>query len=360
MGKQVLDLDYRWRARVHWRTIFLIWVLSALVTAPAAQWAGFSQTNTLDPLLLVFVQVFIHQGPWVLALPAFVKLSRRFPLGLGHTPRNLVALFLVGALVTPLLTAVGVVPASLVGMVAVGGAASFDWGRQGLAIYITSLFALPTYVALVGIGQTIAFFERYQQRERLLARTREAALRAQIAPHFLFNTLNAVSALGYLDPARADRALVQLGALLRETLDGPPYVSFADEVAMVADYVELHRLLLDDRLGFELNVAPDAWGARIPAMLLQPLIENAIVHGIARLPGGGVISLRVEGDGRMLRLALVNDAPVTEAKSGLGIGLRNVRERLAATYGDAARLEFRQEGASATAIILLPLESATA
>lgn len=350
----------RWRARNHWRKIVAMWLLVALVMTPAARLTSAYQGQAPDPLLLVFARMLANEAPWALAMPAFVALSRLFPVGLGSTARSLVMLFLAGVIATPLLTTIGVVGARLVGAAAGAPVADLAPATLGPAIFVTTLFALPTYVALVGIGQTIAYFERYRQRERLLSRTRAAALRAQIAPHFLFNALNAIAALGYRDPARADRAMVQLAGLLRETLDRPAHVAVSEEVAMVADYVELHRLLLDDRLGFECDVAPGLWGARLPAMLLQPLVENAIVHGLSRLPEGGVVSLNVAEDAGMLRLEVVNDAPAGGADRGHGIGLRNIRERLSAAYGEEARLEFRREASSACAIVRLPLDPVTA
>ena len=170
--------------------------------------------------------------------------------------------------------------------------------------------------------------------------------------------MNAISALGYKDPAGADRAIVELARLLRQTLDRPAEVSIADEVAMVADYVELHRLLLGERLDFELKVGPEAWQARLPAMLIQPLIENAIIHGLSPLPEGGTLSLMVGAEGSALVIEVINDAPADARSSPGGLGLANVRQRLAATYGDRAALEFERGRASARAMVKMPFETA--
>lgn len=347
----------RWSARRHWRQIAMVWVLVAAAATPAVRLTEQFQGYSPDPIAAVFVQMLSSGVPWVLALPGFVWLSRRLPLGLGNTARNLAVLLLAGAVLTPVLTAGGVLAARSVRMATSGIPLSEAFGTLGTAIFVTTLFALPTYVAMVGVGQTIAYFERYQQRERLLSRTRAAALRAQIAPHFLFNTLNAISALGYRNPVQADRAMVQLSSLLRDVLNRPSMVPLSEEIAMVADYVDLHRLLLDDRLTFDLDVSPDAWRARVPAMLLQPLVENAIVHGLSRLSEGGSLALSVRREGGALQVDIRNDAPLSGGDPGCGIGLQNVRDRLAAAYGEKAGLEFQHLSASARATVCLPFET---
>lgn len=338
------------------KQIAAMWLLAAVVAAPASHMIDSPGDHSPGMLALALLQSLAHYAPWALSTPFFVRLSRAFPIGVGRTTRSLGVFAAAGLALTPLFTAVGVVLARVMMLPLSGADASELFGNLGSPILITALFALPTYVALAAIGQTIAYLERYRQRERLLSETRAAALRAQIAPHFLFNALNAISALGYRDPAKADQAMVQLAGLLRETLDRPARVAVRDEVAMIADYVALHRLLLDDRVMFELQVAPTAWDAQIPAMLLQPLVENAFVHGLARLPDGGTLSLSIAHDARTLRVSVTNDAPAAPTEQRDGIGLGNIRQRLAATYGDRAGLQFERTPGVVLARVHLPLE----
>ena len=342
------------------RHIVIAWLLAAAVSTPASFMISAPAAFSVGGLLLVFAQMLAHFAPWALSTPLFVRLSRAWPIGVGRVVLTLLV-FGAGALVlTPLLSGVGVLAGRVVVGLARGGLGPEAFAAVGPAVAITTFFALPTYAALVGVGQTVAFLERYRQRERLLSQAQVQALRAQIAPHFLFNALNAIAALGYRDPGRADQALVRLSELLRETLARPEHVSVREEVSMVADYVELHRILLEERLVFDLEVQASAWDARVPAMILQPLIENAVVHGVSRLPEGGAITLAVSEDGGVLTLAVVNDAPAEPGPPGKGLGLENVRGRLAVTYGDRAALAFERSAGSARAVVTLPLESAAA
>jgi two-component system sensor histidine kinase AlgZ len=335
-----------------------MWVLAAVVMGPASHILESSHDFSSSALVVSFLQSLAHNMPWALSAPLFVRLSNAFPIGVGRTVRSIGVFAIAGIVLTPLFTSIAVILARLIAMLVHGTAPLSVLDNIGPPILVTTLFALPKYVALVAIGQTFAYLDRYRQRERLLSETRAEALRAQIAPHFLFNALNSISALGYRDPAKADRAMVGLAGLLRATLDCPAQVAVRDEVAMIADYIALHRLLLENRLAFELDVAPTAWDARMPAMLLQPLIENAIVHGLSRLPEGGMLSLSITHDKRTLRVAIANDAPAAAALAREGIGIGNIRQRLAANYGDRAGLQLERTSGAVRATVHLPLELA--
>lgn len=340
----------------HWRTILAIWLLAAAAWTPAALLSG--QVTDRSPLAIAgaFALMVAHFAPWALATPLFLALGQRFPIGLGRTARNILLFALLGLVLIPLFTVISVTLSRITMIAFFDFAAGRAFANFGAAILITSLFAVPTYAAVVGIGQIVAYLERYRARERLLSRARAETLRAQIAPHFLFNALNAVSALGYRDPALADRALVRLAGLLRQTLERPDWTTVRDEVALIADYVELHRLLLGDRLEFSLDIAPGAWEARLPSMLLQPLVENALVHGVSRLAEGGAIRLVATRAGDRLDIEIANDAPAASATPGTGLGLANVRRRLATTYGERAGLDFVRTERDARAVVTLPFE----
>lgn len=338
--------------------IAIAWVVVAAASTPATLMISPGAGVTLAGAFEVFAQMLAHYAPWALATPLFVALGRAWPVGVGRTLLTLLVLVGGALVMTPLLTVLGVLLGRIVVGLLRGALAADAFASIWSAVAITTFFALPTYAALVGVGQTVAFLERYRQRERLLAQAQVEALRAQIAPHFLFNALNAIAALGYRDPVQADQALVRLSGLLRETLARPERVTVRDEVSMTADYIELHRVLLEDRLTFDLAVEPSAWDAAVPAMIIQPLIENAVVHGVGRLSEGGVIALSVRvGDGG-LTLEVVNDAPAEPGPAGKGLGLENVRRRLAVAYGDAARLDFERAAGSARAAVVLPLDRA--
>jgi two-component system sensor histidine kinase AlgZ len=341
--------------RLGWQRIALVWLLIALAWTPAAALTSGGPLDGPAAVAVAFLANLVHFAPWALAIPGLLALSRLYPIGLGHTARSASLFVLIGLVLIPAFSALSVAAGRLMVVTLRGLPAETALTGLGQPILVTGLFAIPTYVAVVGIAQTIAYLERFRQRERLLSQARAEALRAQIAPHFLFNALNAISALGYSDPARADEAMVRLSGLLRQTLEREQWSTLRDEIALVADYVELHRLLLGDRLSFELSVAPDAWNAPLPSMLLQPLIENGLAHGLSPIPEGGTLALSAAIHGDAVRIEVVNDVdPERASRPGTGIGLANVRERLAASFGEQASLDFAVSDGTAVAILSIP------
>ena len=174
------------------------------------------------------------------------------------------------------------------------------------------------------------------------------ALRMELNPHFLFNTLNAVSGLvRKQEGTAAVEMLARLGNLLRTTLDQElsPVIPVAEEIALLQQYIDIERVRFGDRLDVRVNVTPDASTALIPTLLLQPLVENAIKHGVSARTGDARIDIDVRREGETLRIS------VQDSGSGLsnhgndtvqeGIGLSNSRARLRALYGDNASLELR-------------------
>ena len=164
-------------------------------------------------------------------------------------------------------------------------------------------------------------------------------LRAQINPHFLFNALNNLRALINEDPARAREMLSRLSNTLRHTLQhsAKERVPLADELAVVRDYVALEQLHHEERLRVDWQVDPATAGASVPPMLLQLLVENAIKHGVARMPGGGVVDVRIARQGERLHIAVDNPGQWKPGSSdSTGLGLANLRERLARAGGAGA------------------------
>ena len=169
------------------------------------------------------------------------------------------------------------------------------------------------------------------------------ALQYQLQPHFLFNTLNAISSLVVSRQAeRATDMLARLGDLLRNTLQTPERhtVSLREELEMINEYVEIEKVRFGPRLIVLFDVQPDANGAEVPRFLLQPLVENAIRHGIAQRPKGGSIAIRAGLVDAALRIEVESDQldSSTGAAAGVGVGLRNSTQRLEMLYGSAARL----------------------
>jgi len=195
-----------------------------------------------------------------------------------------------------------------------------------------------------------------RERERLLlaeTAVREArlsALRYQLNPHFLFNSLNAVSTL-VLDgngPA-ANRMLSQIGDLLRATLDREiaPEVTLSEEIELTKQYLAIEQTRLGERLKVEFSIAPESLDSKVPNMLLQPLVENAVRHGIAALVDGGVVRLQSSISDSRLQIVVQNSVAPAEGEakqvdtSGDGIGLRNVAQRLKMLYGDDHKFDLK-------------------
>jgi len=194
----------------------------------------------------------------------------------------------------------------------------------------------------------------------ILAREAELrALRAQIHPHFLFNSLNSISALVSTDPTQAREMCVLLAEFFRRTLavGERPGVTFDEELAVARTYLAIERLRLGTRLCVEERVDEATLGCILPPLLLQPIVENAIRHGIASRSDGGVLRIQACVDGAHLRIDVENpfdpDAP---RRPGVGVGLANVRRRLFAAYGDRARVETERGEDRFRVAISLPAE----
>ncbi|HEY6547964.1 MAG TPA: histidine kinase [Vicinamibacteria bacterium] len=177
---------------------------------------------------------------------------------------------------------------------------------------------------------------------RVLARDAELrALKAQVHPHFLFNSLNSISALTASDPPRAREMCILLSEFFRQSLaqSDRPSVTLDEELQVARTYLAIEGLRLGARLVVQEAVDAAARACRLPPLLLQPLVENAIRHGIATRAEGGVLRLEVRTDGQSLRVLVENPFdPEAPARPGVGLGLSNVRERLRARYGEGAHL----------------------
>lgn len=147
---------------------------------------------------------------------------------------------------------------------------------------------IMVYWAIVAVSQAINYFRKYQERELRLSQAELQALRSQLHPHFLFNTLNAIAELVYSDPVGADRSILRLSELLRFSLasEKAQEVTLKEEIEFLEKYVEIHKTLMRDRLNVRLYIDPETLDAAVPNMILQPLVENAIKHGISPRPEG--------------------------------------------------------------------------
>jgi hypothetical protein len=225
------------------------------------------------------------------------------------------------------------------------------------------------YFAVVGGYYGLAFYRRYREQElaaaQLEARMHEArlqALRMELNPHFLFNALNSVSGLVRRgENEDAVGVLARLGDLLRLTLDRPSVAPLAQELDFLRQYLAIERIRFGDRLTVVEEVDPAVLDVPVPALILQPLVENAVRHGIARIPGPGRIVLRAERvtNGLLLSVRDTGAGFPAGGTSREGIGLSNTRARLAQLYGDRAELRVSGgNGGGAEVTVTLPMSTA--
>lgn len=239
----------------------------------------------------------------------------------------------------------------------------------GCGLYLLSLLAHDVLVAFETVRETSA----REAESRVLARDAELRLlRAQIDPHFLFNSLNSISALTTLDPAQAREMAIDLAQFFRRTLalSERERVPLAEELALCRHFVAIEQRRFGDKLGVrwpeatapgEGHESSDASAnALLPPMILQPLLENAIKHGIRLRDEGGTIEVAAVLRSGWLHLSVANpvaaDAP---RERGQGLGLQNIRQRLAVIYGDQARMHLRQQDGRFEVEIALPHEPPT-
>jgi two-component system LytT family sensor kinase len=205
------------------------------------------------------------------------------------------------------------------------------------------------FTSVIVVAHAVRYYQRSRERERTeaalrvqLSQAQLEALKSQLHPHFLFNTLNSVAALMHWDVAAADEMVTQLSELLRETLrhPGTHEIPLSEEIALIERYLSIVRARFQDRLTVVYDVAPDVRAALVPHFILQPLVENALEHGIALQPGPGLVAISAGRDGDRLRIAVVDDGPGLEPEAtngngnGNGVGLANTRARLAELYGE--------------------------
>ena len=226
----------------------------------------------------------------------------------------------------------------------------FWWPFLG-ATLVRANFDAAVYFIVVVAAHALAFYRRAQDRERHamalaagLNRAKLDALRLQLQPHFLFNTLNAISTLVHRDARAADELIGDLSELLRLSLQTSDHeVPLARELELLNSYLSIEQTRLGDRLRIEREIDPAATDALVPTLALQPLVENAVRHGIEPRLAPGTITLRAQRRGHELLLSVSDDGvglSVDQQRNGRrGIGISNTEARLRALHGDAARLE---------------------
>jgi two-component system LytT family sensor kinase len=352
-GRQAQPLSQGARTnRTSWRWIVAAWTVPALLSgfnsymqdrldghAPDWRWIAF---NSLDWLIYAFLTPFVFLA------------SRRFPIVREHRARR-ISIHIAAALGLCIAWAgLGTVLRRIIFPATPG--TSISTYLQGFAswIFTTLPFGVGVYFALVGIEHALFYFQQSREREmqaaQLTAQLSEArlsALRMQLNPHFLFNSLNAITVLVRdRDMGGASRTLELLSDVLRQVLraDIGNETTLAAELDFLRRYLAIEQVRFSDRLRPRIEIEPAISRALVPAFLLQPLVENAIRHGIASRSDAGIVEITGHREGDQLVLQVRDDgiggaAARDPATAQGGVGLANTRARLATLYGASATLE---------------------
>ena len=364
-----------WPSRLEWMLIVGAWTTVALLTAVnrvlaprgggAVEWSQFPAALGRD---------MFEYGFWIVLTPLVFWLARQIPLESlewPRIPRNVavhlsiavVAAFTVDASDILLRRALFPVPERFA-----------DFNVLHIITRLWFINELIVYFVILAVGFARDYYlqkkQRQKEAERLQERTdtleqqlteaRLEALRMQLNPHFLFNTLHAISSLVGRDPHGVRRMVARLSELLRRVLDeeAPQEIPLAEELDMLEDYLEIQQIRFQDRLDVSVDMPADVQDAHVPYLILQPLAENAIKHGASRVRGTGRIAIEGRRANDRLVLSVCDNGPGFDDGDSFapGIGLRNVEARLDSLYGDdyAMRVAPSDEGSGVVATLDLP------
>jgi two-component system LytT family sensor kinase len=337
--------------------IFGFWTFLAVLTAanrllgrpPAIQ-----PVTTSAPIALAFIESYL----WALLTIPIFWLTSRLGLERGYSAPRLLVLLAVGVVIAVCMDAISfILRVEMFGFPFPGSSRTLGGAVTGSMRRFFFLNDLIIYMAIVAAGIARDYFLRYQirQEEAVLLQARAAQLQAQLAqarlevlrtqlnPHFLFNTLHAVSSLVERDPRGVRRMISRLSELLRYTLDGnnEQEVPLKEELDLLRRYIEIMQVRFQGKLDVQTSIDDDAAEALVPNLILQPLLENAIKHGVSNVAGNGRIELSAQREGTRLVLRVRDNGAgeesgaeeTTPADTPGGVGLRNTRERLSQLYG---------------------------
>jgi two-component system LytT family sensor kinase len=329
--------------------IAIVWLAVGIITATQVV-VGMAALGMRHNWVSLFFTTAAAWLIWVAATPVIMSLSRRYPLVRAGNWRNL---------------PVHLVAALGISVVRIAWSAGLEWAINPLAehprpsyrgMFLTMVY-MQFHTGFIIYGATVAIDNIVDSIQRLARGEAEAvrlagelskaqldALRRQLEPHFLFNTLSAISGLVRENEAAVEM-IAGLSDLLRRVLEdsGRQLVPLAEEVSFLESYIKLQVMRFGDRLKVKVNIPPELYGALVPQLLLQPLVENAIVHGIGKLVEGGEIRVTARESDGMLSIYLYNDGPPLLLAGGdrTGVGLANTRGRLMGLYGAESSIELR-------------------
>lgn len=330
-----------WLSLRFWGISFCFWLAYALLTLSASSFAyNNGASDVWDYVLLQSLAIVLY---WLATPPLFEFVHRLGHAGLRsgqYYSRLCLAVFAAAAISTALFT------------LYYGAYREGFWATamQSVSLAVTWI---AHYAGVTGVALAINQFRIAQTRRQELLAAELRALRSQLQPHFLFNSLQAIAVTIKRDSGAAISMVTLLGDLLRQTLRerNGELVSLQEEQELLQPYLELQRLRFADRLEVEVDIPNEVLGASVPDLILQPLVENALQHGIESMPGKGSVRIRARRSGEFLELEVADDGagPDREAVAD-GIGLGATRARLHALFGDRAELTLLPGGISGAVV----------
>jgi signal transduction histidine kinase len=336
------------------RWIFVVATLLGLFSTLQAY--RLTTLNFKPPDIMATDLLVLNLAYWyvpALLLPSIFRLAYRFRLD-AVSWRTAVGIHTVAAFTFSIVHWLGMMGTRSLLWPNAGKPPDRSWASFGQHILLSNLdWSLMTYTTVVGLAYALWFHRESQASalnaahlETRLMETRLRTLEAELHPHFLFNTLHAISTLIHSKPDAADRMISRLSDLLRLTFDrsGSARISLQEELEFLQKYLEIEQTRFQDRLGVNFDIDPDTLDAEVPRLILQPLVENAIKHGLSPKPGHGLITITAARRNGSLLLEVRDNGVGLNARTRVrlheGVGLSNTRDRLDCLYGSAHRLEF--------------------
>jgi two-component system, LytTR family, sensor kinase len=340
--------------------IFLIFSFKFLLFVPQVYLYNASSPSPL-PWGVVLLKLALGTYSWAALTPLIIWVSRRWPIERQHLTRNLLRHL---CLSFPFAAAQTLVYHGVLALLMRGGFASSAREVPRLdGPWSFILNGVVAYVSILAVHQAVLLYRRANEREFRLQQAQLRLLQTQLQPHFLFNSLNAVASLIYRNPAEAERTVLSLSELLRANLYKMDMqeTTLGEELEFVWRYLQIMDARFPGQFAVRTEVEPGARDACVPTMLLQPLVENAIRHGLLPGEGRGRVEISARREGRVLRVCVRDDGRGAEPDGGKpgGIGLTNMRARLQYLYGPDHRFEFHSTPDSGTIVdIRLPFRVA--
>jgi two-component system LytT family sensor kinase len=343
-------------SRGRWRRLAIIWGIWTLIGIVFTLQMYFTSYRSERPALLVdslYLQI-VWAYLWALATPLVLWAANKLPLERNNWIRNSLIHLPISILLSGIVTAVGHIMVWLYFGLPLGRPFSFE--RMGRFVLANFSEGIGIYMLVALTSYAFNYYRRYHegqvrtlQLEAQLSKAQLEALKMQLHPHFLFNTLHSISALLTQDTEAARKMITRLGDFLRLTLEnsGSEEVTLQQEMEFLTCYLAIERIRFQDRLLTRIDVADDTLDAKVPNLILQPIVENAIRHGIASRSTPGLIEIEAKHINGLVRIQVRDNGPglsehrISENLFNRGLGLANTGQRLERLYGSRHLFDLR-------------------